>query len=140
MFAGEMALWSFSIPVDEYHHVKEWAESMVSEEPDDEYYQHALNKLPILHIRNGDYIALDLKSGVPTYLSHDGDAQLQGKPLGKNFVDFITRWSWTCLPWPDFLPESDFYDKRSERLPESSPALSTWHAWLRGIPLPAEKG
>jgi hypothetical protein len=140
MFGGKMELWSFSIPVREYQGFKTWGDSLADEEPDDEYYRHFLNKLPILQIRNGDYIALDLRTGVPTYISHEGDATLQGKPLGKNFVDFITRWSWVGLPWPDFLPDSEFYDARKNQLSESSPALACWHAWLRGAPLPAEKG
>jgi hypothetical protein len=138
MFAGEMELWSFRVPVREYKGFKRWADSVADAEPDSEYHQHFRNKLPIMQILNGDYIALDLKTGVPTYLSHEGDDRLQGKPLGKNFVDFITRWSWVGLPWSDFLPGTEFYDVRTNRLPESSPALSVWHAWLRGAPLPAE--
>ena len=94
---GKMTLWSFNIPVREYYGQKEWVDSILEEGQDDEYFLHYVNKLPILQIDNGDYISLDLKTGVPTYLSHDGDEQRQGKPLGKNFIDFITRWSWTGL-------------------------------------------
>ena len=140
MFGGKLTLWSFSIPVREYAGFKKHGDYMADEYPDSEYQQHFRNKLPILQIQNGDLIALDLKTGSPTYISHDGNDQLQGKPLGKNFTDFITRWSWTCLPSPDFLPDTDFYDPRTKRLPEASSALSSWHAWLRGLPLPAEKG
>jgi SMI1 / KNR4 family (SUKH-1) len=139
LFGGVTHLWSFDVPVAEYARFQKWADDLVAEETlDDEYCQHFRNKLPILRIGNGDYIALDLKTGVPTYISHEGDGEIHGKPLGKSFVDFITRWSWTCLPWPDFLPSTDFYDDQSARLPEASPILTCWHAWLRGAPLPPE--
>ncbi len=140
MFGGPMTLWSFDFPVKEYASFKEWGDLNANAEPDSEYHQHFRNKLPVVGIGNGDYIALDLKTGVPTYISHEGDDQLQGKPLGMNFVDFVTRWSWAGLPWPDFLPGTDFYDERARTLAEASPALAVWHAWLRGAPLPPEEG
>src|SRR5207249_8484431 len=79
MFGGEMDLWSFDVPAKEYVGFKEWADELAAEQTlDDEYYQHFRNKLPILRIGNGDYIALDLKTGVPTYISHEGDDQIHG--------------------------------------------------------------
>jgi hypothetical protein len=140
MFGGKLMLWSFEFPMREYAGFKKSGDSYADAEPDSAYGQHFRNKLPVLGIRNGDYITLDLVTGVPTYISHDGDARLQGKALGKSFVDFITRWSWACLPWPDFLPGTAFYDKRSETLSETSAPLAIWHAWLRAAPLPPDKG
>lgn len=140
MFGGKLTLWSFECPVREYAGFKKSGDFEADAEPDSAYHQHLRNKLPVLQIGNGDYITLDLVTGVPTYISHEGDDSLQGKALGKSFVDFITRWSWASLPWPDFLPATDFYDKRSGTLPEASRALAVWHAWLRGAPLPSDKG
>jgi hypothetical protein len=132
MFGHEFDLWSFDFTEDEYPSQKEYGESMANNFPG-EYQEHHLNKLPFASSGNGDLIALDLKTGVPTYLSMEGDASLQGKPLGKNFVEFITRWSWCCLPWPDFLPATGFYDHKKQRLSDDSSPLKIWHDWLRGI-------
>jgi hypothetical protein len=52
------------------------------------------NKLAFLPVGNGDMLAIDLlvQEGPVIYLSHE-DGNLHGTVLGKDFSDFIDRWS-----------------------------------------------
>jgi cell wall assembly regulator SMI1 len=81
---------------------QEWFEAVFRDpdaDPHDAVWQ---NKLPFMHIANGDLLAIDRAAGPDgpvVYLSHDGD-DLNGARLGGNFIDFLDRWTPLDAPGP----------------------------------------
>lgn len=136
MFGGKQVLWDFK----RLGSVWRDCQSFLNDpDYDPEYLATFADKLPIVEIGNGDFIAVDLKTAQMVYLSHeDSDRQAHGRVVADNFTDFITRWSWTCLVWPDYMPEEPFF--KSGKLAEPSAELTLWHDWLRGAPLPPQAG
>lgn len=58
---------------------------------DDAYARAWQNKFPVYRFGNEDYLAVDVASQEVVYLSHDGDAELNGLALGRDFEDFAKR-------------------------------------------------
>ncbi|MCA9138098.1 MAG: SMI1/KNR4 family protein [Planctomycetales bacterium] len=132
MFGHQLELWSFDTVKKEYGPYSDWSNTLDQFDESD-YDTHYLNKLPIHMIGNGDIVALDLESGIPTYLSHDGDADLQGASLANSFVDLISRWTEAGLPWLDFIPSTPFYDHRKRIISTDNDYVTRLHHWLRGF-------
>lgn len=88
---------------------KGWEQEVFSDD-ENEYDRVWHNKLGLMAVGNGDYIAFDLSiSNDPpvVYLSHD-DGEGHGYILGKNFIDFMDKWikigcvgceDWQLLPF-----------------------------------------
>ncbi|MBR5243956.1 MAG: SMI1/KNR4 family protein [Thermoguttaceae bacterium] len=58
---------------------------------DDPYARAWQNKFPLYRFGNEDYLAVDVASQEVVYLSHDGDTELNGLALGRDFEDFAKR-------------------------------------------------
>lgn len=67
----------------------------VFSDPADPYSSKWHDKLAIISVINGDMIGIDLRSadGCVVYLSHEGDEDLHGMILGRNFAEFMEHWS-----------------------------------------------
>lgn len=67
----------------------------VFSKPTDPYDSKWYNKLAIISVINGDMIGVDLGNadGCVVYLSHEGDENLHGMILGRNFTEFMEYWS-----------------------------------------------
>lgn len=139
MFGGEVQhLWSFDLLDERYEEFADFSEPYIDE--DDEFGRPFRDTVPLVEAGNGDWIALNHRTSVVYYLSHDGDAEMNGNRLGISFVDFITRWTWACVPWPDYLPDQMVYDTDAQEIPIACDGLSLWHAWLRGEDSVATQG
>lgn len=93
------------------------------------------NKLGLMEVGNGDYIAFDLS--VPNdppvvYLSHD-DGEGHGYILGKNFIDFMNRWTRIgCVGCEDWQLLPFIEGAESGILPDCENAIK-WREYL-GVP------
>ncbi len=63
----------------------------VYSDADDAYARAWQNKFPVYRFGNEDYLAVDVASQEVVYLSHDGDTELNGLALGRDFEDFAKR-------------------------------------------------
>lgn len=79
---------------------KDWVRECFSD-PDDDYDRVWHNKLAFMSVANGDAIAFDLDMhpdcAPVVYLSHD-DGEGHGYILGRDFKDFIDRWTLLGCP------------------------------------------
>ncbi len=73
---------------------------------DDAYARAWQNKFPVYRFGNDDYLAVDVASQEVVYLSHDGDTELNGLALGRDFEDFAKR-SLCLAATVDYLPFVD---------------------------------
>jgi hypothetical protein len=98
---------------------------------DDPYDRLWHNKLAFLDVYNGDMLALDLDlAAAPVvYLSHDG-SDFHGTLLGKNFADFIERWSLIGLAGAEDWQFEPFVSTRSEGLEPHGHHASQWRDWF----------
>jgi len=73
---------------------------------DDPYARAWQNKFPVYRFGNDDYLAVDDATQEVVYLSHDGDTELNGLALGRDFEDFVKR-SLCLAATVDYLPFVD---------------------------------
>ncbi len=137
LMIGGGELWTFDIK-EESDGFREWANAWLAAEEGEPYYEHFRHKVPIISIGDGDYVTLDLVTGIPTWISHDGDDRTQGLTLGRNFTDFITRWAWAGTPDIATLGHCAQENNQPIWLQPESAIIKFWHDWLRGMPLPEE--
>lgn len=111
IFAGQFT-WNLK-DIPEINESKDsWVRECFSNE-DDAYDRVWHNKLGLMEVGNGDFIAFDLKEypqkAPIVYISHD-DGEGHGYVLGENFIDFMDRWTnigcpgledWQMLPFID---------------------------------------
>jgi hypothetical protein len=93
IFAGNFS-WSLKDIINVEQDRKSWEVEVFSNTEDD-YDRVWHNKLGLIEVGNGDYIAFDLSIQVDppiVYLSHDG-GEGHGYILGNNFIDFMDRWT-----------------------------------------------
>lgn len=99
IFAGE-CIWSLKNLLEIESERKEWVDECFSN-PEDKYDRVWHNKLAFMTVGNGDKIAFDLEKYPEytpiVYLSHD-DGEGHGCILGKDFIDFIDRWTLIGCP------------------------------------------
>lgn len=90
------------------------------------------NKLAIISVVNGDMIGIDLASadGCVVYLSHDGDEDLHGMILGKNFADFMGHWSKLGCVGPQGWELEHFIVEGAYGINSLSANASIWRKWL----------
>jgi len=125
MFAGKHTLWNFA-EMKEIESTQGYLEDVKELEPADACC------VPIITAGNGDQVTVHLKTEEVRYWSHDGNASLDCR-LGRDLVDFITRWSWLGVPSIDFLPGTPFYDAKKKCLHNTEVAeVKAWHRWLQG--------
>jgi len=84
------------------------------------YFEMAFDRrLPFIEVGNGDFIAFEMQHGrhdCPiVYLSHENDDS-HNCVLGRNFVEFLLRWSGVGCNGPDFASVEAFYDARKKRI------------------------
>ena len=90
--ASEMPEWSRS--------VGDWAtDTWVAESPDQKRFWESA--LPFVALDNGDYLALDLRSGEAdppvVYLNHDDESAI----IASTFVGFLRAWEQLCYVGPE---------------------------------------
>lgn len=110
---------------------KGWEQEVFSD-VENEYDRVWHNKLGLMAVGNGDYIAFDLSiSNDPpvVYLSHD-DGEGHGYILGQNFIDFMDKWVKIgcvgCEDW-QLLP---FIEGPSTGTQPDSKNAHLWRKWL----------
>jgi len=112
---------------------RSWISDVFADASDPE---HAIwhNKLAILHLDNGDELALDLATpgGAVVYLSHDG-ADLNGQVLGATFPDFIHRWTSIGCPGPEEWVIEPFVDRAAGGINPGGENARHWREWV-GLP------
>ncbi len=90
------------------------------------------NKLPFIHVPNGDLIALDLNR-LPTapivYLSHD-DGEGHDFTLGNDFIDFVDRWTMLGCPGSEDWQMLPFITSPTTGLEPHSTNASAWREWF----------
>lgn len=98
---------------------------------DETYIAAWHNALVFQTVRNGDFLALDLrKPSCPViYLSHEG-AEFNGRVLGTDFVDFIDRWSLLGCPGAEYWQLEPFIGGDGLLDPEGWNAQQ-WRDWFR---------
>ncbi len=84
------------------------------------YFEKAYDRrLPFIRVGDGDHIAFDMQHGTEgcpiVYLSHENDVG-HNRVLGRNFVEFLLRWSGVGCVGPDFSYMEAFYDARKKRI------------------------
>lgn len=99
-FSWGILSWSLeSLPAVQKE-LKDWNDLMYNN-PDDPYDKHWLGKFAICEVEFQDYYVLEAEkesSQQVVYLSHDGDTDVNGFPMGKDFEDFVERMSFLGCP------------------------------------------
>jgi hypothetical protein len=99
---------------------------------DDDWCQVWRHKTPFILAGNGDYVAFDVsqvEEHCPVvYLAHEGDNDFNGRRLGLDFIDFVTRWSNLGCPGPNSLDQ--FHDTSQNLLMDSGDIVENWKRWL----------
>lgn len=96
------------------------------------YFESAFDhRLPFIDVGTGDYVAFDMQRGTKqcpiVYLSHDND-ESHNRVLGRNFVEFILRWSSVGCIGPDYL--QPFYDKRKNQINCHGRSAQRWRKFM----------
>lgn len=130
--AGYEGIWSFEDLGNLKEQCDEWTKNCFSD-PSNEYDKVWYNKTPIIRVATGDLIAFDTSEGIDefpvVFLSHD-DSSLHGKRLGKNFVDFITRWSNIGCFGPEDWQFEPFYNQVENIIELEGDKVDNWKKWL----------
>ena len=85
-----------------------------------------------MEVPNGDMIAIDRRSPDDEsviYLSHD-DGQGHGFVLGRDFADFIDRWTMLGCPGPEDWEWLQFCSSSMSGLEPDGEAGSAWREWF----------
>lgn len=113
-FSGDIS-WNLNTLTNQYSDFKEWVQASLDPKYND---QRSISitesiwrdKLPIMHVPNGDIIVVGNNPSEVVYFSHEGDS-MHGKVLGDNlwnFLDFYSRIGfagsedWQLEPFFDF--------------------------------------
>ena len=110
---------------------REWIDACFPNS-DDPYDAIWHGKLAFFSITNGDMLAIDeARDGHPViYLSHDG-GDGHGQMLGKNFADFVTRYSQLGCPGAEDWQWLPFHAREEGALLEpDSPTAKSWRKWF----------
>ena len=96
-------------------------------DPNDDYDNVWHDKLAFLHVPNGDMIGIDLNKsdGPVVYMSHE-DSEGHGNILGRNFIDFIDRWSRLGCPGPEDWQMMPFIADQKSCLDPNSNNAKRW--------------
>jgi hypothetical protein len=100
--------------------------------PQDPYDRIWHNKLAFHDVGNGDMITLDLnvETDAPVvYLSHEGD-DFHGTILGKNFIDFVDKWSLLGFVGAESWQFQPFINSKTDGLEPNSENANAWRKWL----------
>lgn len=90
------------------------------------------NKLAVIPVGNGDYIAIDLSSahhGEIVYLSHD-EGEGHGYVLGSDFADFLRRWTPLGCCGPEDWQWFPFTSGRTSMLEPEGDLADSWREIL----------
>jgi hypothetical protein len=90
------------------------------------------DKFPVMEVPNGDMIAIDQRSHGDesvVYLSHD-DGQGHGFVLGRDFVDFIDRWTKLGCPGPEDWEWLRFCSSPKSGLEPEGDLGTAWREWF----------
>ena len=121
------------VPLQARHH--RWVEACF-QNPADPYDTVWHHKLPILHVANGDLIAIEIGKETERvcYLSHDG-SEMNGFVLGESFDDYLDRFSKIGFVGPEDWQWRAFVGEGQRIDPHGAPA-QVWREWF-GLRLPA---
>lgn len=97
---GGPAFFDISELPDRIRSCYEWAtETWIAE--DEAARQYWLSAVPFVHLKNGDYLGLDISEGGDdppvVYLSHDDESFA----LAQSFTAFLTAWEQLCYVGPE---------------------------------------
>ncbi len=107
-----------------------WIER-VFPDPEDPYDRIWHGKLSFQDVPNGDQLTLDLGGGSDpsvVYLSHEGDVSL-GMRLGRDFIDFVDRWSLLGCVGPEDWQLENFVAPTGGLDPDSENGR-LWRRWF----------
>ena len=109
-FSGDIS-WNLKTLASEYADYQEWVKAFIGTGLENETEEKIFeNKLPLMHVPNGDIIAIGNNPSEIIYFSHEG-GDMHGKILGDNlwnFLDFYSRIGfagsedWQLEPFFDF--------------------------------------
>lgn len=123
------ALWSFSSLEELRNDLEDWKKDCFSN-PEEAYDKVYYDKLPFIHVPNGDFIVFDYLDGNSVvYLSHDDD-EMHGYRLAESFTEFITLWSNIGCVGTECWQMKPFYDTAARKLLKDGPIIERWKAWL----------
>ncbi|KQL43665.1 hypothetical protein AN963_29940 [Brevibacillus choshinensis] len=92
------------------------------------------NKLIFCDVGKGDFLAFDLTEGPDcpvVYLSRN-NIQGHGYLLGKNFIDFMDRWTAIGCLGPDFSQINRFISSSTKQLDPNGTYAKKWINWIIG--------
>jgi cell wall assembly regulator SMI1 len=130
IFAGHL-VWSLEALPELMGAARGWMRYACPDR-EDPYQRVWYDKLPVMDVGNGDYVALDLdpdEHGRVVYVSHDG-GEGHGHVMAASFEDLLIRWIPLACPgavdvlWWPFRAESD------GRIDPSSETARQWIALL----------
>ena len=127
LFSGEIS-WNLDNFIDQYLDYKDWVEAWLGagfEEGEEMERERSIveNKVPLMHVPNGDLIVVGYSPSEVVYFSHEYD-DFHGKRLGNSlfeFLDYYTRVAftgnedWQYEPFLRLDGEKVFYDEASIR-------------------------
>jgi len=129
IFSGH-CYWDLSNLVNLEKVRQDWVENCFPniEEPYDAVWH---NKLAFLPVGNGDMLAIDLlvEEGPVVYLSHE-DGNLHGTVLGKDFADFIDRWSMIGFVGAEDWQLENFIHPGTDGLDPYGENAKAWREWF----------
>jgi len=99
---------------------------------DDHFSEIWHNKLVFLNVGKGDFLAFDLKEGPDcpvVYLSRN-NTQGHGYLLGKNFIDFMDRWTAIGCPGPALSQIKPFVTSPTDGLDPNGTFAKKWINWI----------
>jgi hypothetical protein len=109
---------------------QDWVENCFPniEDPYDRVWH---NKLAFLSAGNGDMLAIDLliREGPVVYLSHEG-GNLHGTVLGRDFADFIDRWSLIGFVGAEDWQLENFIHSGMNGLDPNGENAKAWREWF----------
>lgn len=91
-------------------------------------------RLPFLHVGNGDLIAFCMRKGVRNcpivYLSHENDQSVHDRQIGTSFVDFIINWTNVGCVNIDFCFWEPFYSAKKKKIDGFGKNARRWRKYM----------
>jgi hypothetical protein len=110
----------------------DWIRGVYSD-PSDPYSAVYHNKFAFLEVGNDDLLTIDLNSaegpGV-VYLSHEGDTRSHGYRLGKDFQDFVDRWTRLACPGAEDWLWMPFTVTKTSGIDPNGDNAKAWQTWF----------